>query len=209
MKFVCWSLAFFAGQAHAQFDFRATFGDPYVYGALASFSTERNSGLDNPSGRYGWSLAIGARRSRHWAWELEYLQTEQRADTPPGLLGGGPFVGTARQADISSFGLAGNLRLIYPLGRFEPYAGAGIGYFRTELTALQSVAFFPFPGEVKRSDSGIGTQLLAGVQYQSAGGALWGFQYRRLDLDAQFGPEVPGTVKVGGTLRLFYLGRVF
>jgi opacity protein-like surface antigen len=209
MRLLCWSLAFFAGQVQAQFDFRAAFGDPYIHGALASFSTERNSGLDHASGRYAWAVAIGGRRSPHWAWEVEYLEIEQRADTPPGLRGSSPFVGTAPQADISSAGVAGNVRFIYPLGSFAPYAGAGIGYFRTELTSLQTVAFFPFPSEVKRSDSGIGTQLLVGVQYQSAARTLWGFQYRRLDLAAKFGPDVPGTVKVGGTLRLFHLGRAF
>jgi opacity protein-like surface antigen len=207
MRLLCLSLLLITAQAHAQLDLRGVIGEPYLRFAAGSFSTERSTALEHQGGRYGFAVGIGGRRSANFAWEFEFLQTEQRADTPPGLISSGLFFGTARKADISTFGFAGNVRLIYPLGGFEPYVGAGLGYFRTELTAMQSV--LGFPGEVRRSDSGLGTQWLAGLQYRSATRYLWGLQFRKLDLEAQFGPDVPGRAKIGGTLRMLYLGRAY
>jgi opacity protein-like surface antigen len=172
-------------------------GQIYFYMSGGSFNPDGNSQLRNPSGQYGLALGFGSRRSRHVAWEVEFFNHAQRVDTPfsvpPAFL-----TTTQGRADIDSYGLAGNVRLINPLGRFEPYVGGGIGVYRTTLEVHRTFLGL-FSSDIKKSDSDIGLQLLAGVEYYFAEkGNSVGLQYRKLNLDAGFGPEVAGKVHVGG-----------
>lgn len=172
-------------------------GQKYFYVSGGSFDPEGNSQLRNPSGQYGLALGFGSRHSRHVAWEVEFFNHSQRVDTPFGVPPA--FLTTTEgRADIDSYGLAGNVRFIYPVGRFEPYVGGGIGYYRTTLE-VQRAFLGLFSSDIKKSDSDIGLQLLAGMEYHfGEKGNSVGLQYRKLKLDASFAPEVPGKVNVGG-----------
>jgi hypothetical protein len=64
------------------------------------------------------------------------------------------------------------------------------------------------PGDTEKSDSDAGFMLLAGVEYR-LGRVAFGVEYRKLDLDASFGSEVPGSVKVGGDFFLLSLRLAF
>ena len=175
-------------------------GKKYFYLAAGSFNPDGNSQLRNPSGQYGLALGFGSRYSRHVAWEVEFFNHAQRVDTPFNVPP--TFLATTEgRADIESHGLAGNVRLIYPVGRFEPYVGGGIGVYRTTLEIQR--CFVIFCSDIKKSDSDIGLQLLAGMEYHfGERGNSVGLQYRKLKLDASFGPEVRGTVHVGGDFLL-------
>lgn len=171
-------------------------GQKYFYVSGGSFNPDSNSQLRNQSGQYGLALGFGSRYSRHVAWEVEFFNHAQRVDAPstvpPAFL-----TTTDGRADIDSYGLAGNVRLIYPVGRFEPYVGGGIGFYRTTLEIHRTVFGF-FSSDIKKSDSDFGLQLLAGAEYHFSERNSVGIQYRKLNLDANFGPEVPGKVNVGG-----------
>ena len=172
-------------------------GQKYFYVSSGSFSPDGNPQLRNPSGQYGLALGFGSRHSRNIAWEIEFFDSLQRVDTPSSIPPA--FLTTTEgRADIDSYGLAGNVRLIYPLGRFEPYLGGGIGVYRTTLE-IQRAFLGLLSSDIKKSDTDIGLQLLAGVEYHfGEKGNSVGLQYRKLKLDASFGPEVRGKVNVGG-----------
>jgi opacity protein-like surface antigen len=172
----------------------------YFYFAGGYFSPDSNAQLPNESGQFGLAFGGGSRQSRHFAWEIEFFIDSQRVDipNPPSI----PFGSVDSRADISTAGVAGNVRFFYPLGQFEPYAGAGIGFFRSELEITGST--FGFPGSIKNSDNNAGVQLLAGLEYRFGEKVrALGVQYRKLYLSANFGPEVPGDVDVGGEFWFF------
>ncbi|MGH6689165.1 MAG: outer membrane protein, partial [Gammaproteobacteria bacterium] len=167
---------------------------PYFYVAGGWFDPQENPQLNDPNGHYGFALGFGSRPTRHIAWEVELFMDHQRVDrpfTPPPTF----FSSPGARASIETLGVAGNFRFLYPLGRFEPYVGAGVGLFRTELEISQGFLL----SSITRSDTGPGYQFLAGAEYTfGEGGGSLGLQYRRLKLDASLGPEIVGKVDVGG-----------
>jgi hypothetical protein len=170
-------------------------GQRYFYLLGGSFSPEKDPQLGDENGKLTLGLGFGSRHSRHVAWEMEipfHYHSVNAPDIPPIFL---PL--TSGRADIFTFGLAGNIRLIYPSGRFEPYVGGGLGLYYTRLEVTR---FFPgVPGSFRASDINVGLQLLAGVDYfYGEKGRSVGLQYRKLNLDAGFGAQIAGSVKVGG-----------
>jgi opacity protein-like surface antigen len=181
--------------AQAQPPVPAPASQAYIHFAGGYFSPDSNAQLPNESGQFGLALGGGWRQSRHIAWEIEFFIDSQRVDipNPPSI----PFGSVDSRADISTGGVAGNVRFIYPLCQFEPYVGAGIGFYRSELEITGSI--FGLPGSIEKSDNNAGIQLLAGMEYRfGEKGSSLGVQYRKLALSASFGPEVPGDVDVGG-----------
>ena len=170
-------------------------GQRYFYLLGGSYSPEKDRELGDENGKLTLGLGFGSRRSRHIAWEIEvpfHYHSVNAPDIPPIFL-----TGTSGRADILTFGLAGTVRLIYPSGRFEPYLGAGLGVYYTRLEVTR---FVPnLPGSFRASDINVGLQLLAGVDYfYGEKGRSVGLQYRKLNLDAGFGAQIEGSVKVGG-----------
>jgi opacity protein-like surface antigen len=180
-------------------------GRHYFFVSGGWFNPHENPQFRDPNGHYGFALGFGSRHSRHFAWEIEFFADHQRVDrpfTPPPTL----FATSSGRASIETLGLAGNIRLLYPLGRFEPYVGAGIGLYHTELKIDQGF----LAGSVTRSDTGPGVQLLAGVEHVfGEGGNVVGLQYRRLKLDASLGPEIVGKVDAGGDFVFIMFRRHF
>jgi opacity protein-like surface antigen len=165
-----------------------------------SFSPEADRQLGDENGKFTLGLGVGWRRSPHIAWEIEvpfHYHSVNAPDIPQFFL-----VGTSERADILTVGLVGNVRLIYPIDRFEPYLGGGIGVYYSRLEVTR---FIPnLPGSFRASDINVGLQLLAGVDYfYGKKGRSVGLQYRKLNLDQSFGSAVPGDVKVGGDSLLF------
>jgi opacity protein-like surface antigen len=172
----------------------------YLFGG--SFSPEKDRQLGDENGKLTLGLGFGSRYSPHIAWEIEIPFHYRSANAPD--LSSIFLTLTSGRADISTFGLAGNVRLIYPGDRFEPYLGGGFGLYYTNLEVTRFVV--GFPGSFRTSDINVGLQMLAGVDYfYGEKGRSVGLQYRKLKLDANFGPEVPGSVKVGGDALLLNL----
>lgn len=173
-------------------------GQKYFYLLGGSFSPESNSQFGDENGKLALGFGFGSRHSRHVAWEIELPYYYHSVNAPP--LSSGFLVSDGR-ADISTMGLAGNVKLIYPIGRFEPYIGGGIGLYFTEFYVSRS--FLGFPASFEADDIDIGFQLLAGFDYvYGEKGNSVGIQYRKLNLDASFGSPIPGPVKVGGSALL-------
>jgi opacity protein-like surface antigen len=170
-------------------------GQKYFYVLGGSFSPEKDRQLGDENGKFALGLGFGSRRSPHIAWEIDIPFHYHSVNAPdiPGVF----LALTSGRADILTVGLAGNVRLIYPAGRFEPYLGGGVGVYYSRLEVTR---FVPnLPGSFRASDINIGLQLLAGVDYfYGEKGRSVGLQYRKLNLEAGFGSVVPGNVKVGG-----------
>ena len=83
-------------------------------------------------------------------------------DTPAGLKKSAPLTSVSGNADISTWGIGGIAKLVLPVGPFDAYAGAGLGYYSSELKAFKTTLLF-IPDEVKRKDNGFGTQFVAGI----------------------------------------------
>lgn len=172
-------------------------GRKHLYVSAGAFAPDGNSQLRNQSGQYGLSLGFGSRFAPNWSWEIDFLMAEQRLDTPAAFRSPVFLTTTSGRSTISSFGLGGGVKYSLPLGRFEPYLGGGIGFYRTTLKVPRQQLLF-ISNDVKRNDSGIGFQFLAGADVHFGARSALGLQYRKLDLKAQFGTEVPGEVRVGG-----------
>lgn len=155
-------------------------------------------------GRRRFELGLGSGFAPGWGLDASFISFSQDFDTPAAFRNGGFFVRTDPRADIVTHGFVGQLRYATRLWRLEPYAAIGAGWYRSELQIYRSsiVTWFSLgDASIKKKDSDLGTHLLLGADLRL--GERWslGFQQRWLSLQASFGPEVPGSVDVGGRFR--------
>lgn len=169
---------------------------------------EASPQLSNPHGRVALAVGFGRRHSRHLAWEIDYLGYGQSFDVLPGLPPLPPLTASDGRASADTSSISGTLRLVYPRGAFEPYAGAGLGYYRAKLSVTGLQLLF-FPTSVSRRESGIGTHLMVGADFHSSAGSAWGIKYRKTFFDAAFGPEIPGEIDLGAGIWTLSFRRTF
>jgi hypothetical protein len=184
------------------------------YVAAGRFSPAHNDQLANPSGQYGLVLGGGGRFSPHFSWDVDLLVAAQRLDTPKAFVPPTQFfVSQSGRADLETWGIGGIFKGILPVSTWlELYAGGGPGWYKSTLTVHRSGFFFflPVPVEdVERTDKGLGFQWVAGADAKLGERWALGFQWRRLDLKAQLGPEIKSEVNVGGNFGLLYSRWVF
>jgi opacity protein-like surface antigen len=84
-----------------------------------------------------------------------------------------------------------------PIGRFDPYVGAGLGLYRSTLSIDGTI--FGVPTTQEETDTAIGEQLLAGIDVWFTERWALGFEYRGLFLKASFGSVTNGEVDVRGS----------
>ena len=99
-----------------------------------------------------------------------------------------------------------NLIARYPVGRFHPYIGSGIGCAIAKMTDTKiSVAFIPGPAAMigGGSDTVFAYQVMAGLDFDITKNIIAGISYKYLVLDTiSFGNNVvelwngPGDVKL-------------
>lgn len=164
--------------------------------------------LEDPHGRLALGVAVGRRHSARIGWEVDYLSYGQSFDRVSGLGTLPPLTFTDGRASGSVSSLSGTLRAIAPLGAFEPFAGAGFGYYRAKLS-VTGLQLGLFPVEVERGDSGFGAHLMIGADYRYRPSASWGLRYRRTFFDASFGAEIPGKVDMGAGVWTLSFQRIF
>lgn len=185
---------------------------PYVYVAAGPFDPDTGGALRNRDGSGAFVVGVGQGFAPRLSWEAAFLSYGQEVDTPAASRNGGILVRTDPRADIETYGFAVQLRFSTTVWRLEPYAAFGAGWYRSELEVRRS-SFLTWyalgDATVKRTDSGVGTHLLVGVDLRL--GERWslGYQQRSLDLEATFGNEVPAAVDVGGRFRLITARRTF
>jgi opacity protein-like surface antigen len=185
--------------AQAEADVQGRVGKGYMTFALGAFSPDSDPQLRDPSGQYVLAVGGGFRQSRYLAWEIEFLVFEQRFDTPASV--GPPLFGTiSGRSTLDTGGLAGTAKLLYPHGGAEPYAGAGIGLYRTTLTITGQQ--FGFPGEFSDDSFDPAIHVVAGLDLHLSERSTLTIEGRKLWLDVEFSPVLAGTVKAGGTMLL-------
>jgi len=198
-------LTFVAQSAIAQDDDPGKGG---FYLAIGSFNPATDDKLTGRSGTYSYALGFAWRQSRHFVWEIDYLGYSQDANIPPSMT---PppmwFTSWDSHATLRTSGYGAVLKLIQPLGPFDFYAGGGVGYYDSELkvSGVKWTSLFSWKTvEVTRSDSGYGTQIVAGVDLHVARTQRLGVQYRKMILNPNFGPEIGGTAAGGAMWQLTY-----
>lgn len=185
---------------------------PYVYIGGGRFEPDTGGVFTNRDGGGALAIGFGKGFAPRLSWEANFLYFDQEIDTPAAFRPAPLFFRTASRADIESYGVAGQLRFGTTFWRLEPYAAAGLGWYRSQLEVHRTSGLTIFSltdASVKRSDRGIGTQLQLGANFRLGERLLLSYQHRALSLKANFGNEVPGPVDVGGKFRVVTLGGTF
>jgi opacity protein-like surface antigen len=170
-----------------------------MYLGVTSLRPDADRRLARQEGHTGLIVGHTWRRSRHLAIDLSVLDTGQQANMPRVERSRAAASGSRMDAHINITGIAVGAKLTYPIGNFEPYAGAGAGYYAAEISSWGSFVHLLLPSDfAKRSDSDVGTHWTLGVDYAISPTALLSLEYRRLSLEANFGPEFGGKTKLGG-----------
>ena len=169
-------------------------GKANLYIGGGNFKPSDDGKLTRRDGEYSFDAGFGWRWSRHFAGEIGWLYYSQEADTPPalGILGTG-----GDKASLTSSGFGGLVKLVQPVGPADFFAGAGLGYYESKLSASTINPFTFQTRTVSRSDNNWGYQYVAGVDLRASPNVVWTVQYRRVVLDADFGPGI-GVTKTGG-----------
>jgi opacity protein-like surface antigen len=165
-----------------------------LYIGGGNFKPSDDGVLLRRDGEYSFDVGFGWRWSRHLAGEIGWLYFSQEADTPAAL---GIFGTGSDKASLSSSGFGGLVKLVQPVGSADFFAGAGVGHYESKLSASSINALTFQTRTVSRSDSNWGYQYVAGVDLRASPNVTWTFQYRRVVLDADFGPGI-GVTKTGG-----------
>jgi hypothetical protein len=153
-----------------------------------------NDGAFGRDGLFNLEAGFGWRYSRHLAWEIGWLYYYQETNTPAalGIQGLGSDEGS-----LTGSGFGGLVKLVQPVGSVDFFVGAGLGYYESELSASTINPFTFQVRTVDRRDKGWGSQYVAGADLRVWPRAALTVQYRRVVLDADFGPGI-GVVDTGG-----------
>jgi opacity protein-like surface antigen len=170
-------------------------GHWYLSAAVGAFSEETNSQLVNQDGQFALAISGGYRLTPHVALEIDGLFASQHIDTPPTVPPSALGSPNGR-ADLYSGGIGGLVKFILPLDRVELYVGGGLGLYSTTLLVKGSV--LGAHTELTESDTSVGYQAVAGADVFVTRRISMGLEYRRLKLDANLGPLVPGDLDMGG-----------
>lgn len=166
---------------------------------VGSMQPEPDRQLTHQDGHVGFAAGVNWRRSRHLALELSLLESGQQAQMPRVERSGTAPPGSRQDAHINVDGLALGIKLIYPIGKLEPYVGAGAGYYVAEISEFGTFSHLVLPSQfAKRQDNAVGTHYMVGVGYALSEATALELEYRRLNLEASFGPEFGGPTRIGG-----------
>lgn len=177
--------------------------DVYWFVSAGDFDPEETAGqLDNEGSSSALTAGVGLRRWEHLALEAEFGAFTARYDRPP-LPTSPPDVTFESRMRVSSAGLIGNAKTLYEFARATVYAGAGLGIFSA--AAELEGTLFGFDAERIEDDTGFGYQLIAGGAFALGERSHFGIEYRRLELEADFGQLSAGKTDIGGD----YVGLTF
>jgi len=180
-----------------------------VYAGMTVMHPDADPQLANQEGHAALIAGMTWRRSRHIGIDLAFFDTGQQANMPRVERSGLAPRGERDDAHINAMGVALGLNLFYPLGKLEPYVGAGLGYYRSEISNVGSIFHVVLPPDfAKRHDDRVGVHYLVGADVALSERTKLCVEYRRLALDANFGPEFGGKTKVGGGMVVVALRAV-
>ena len=161
-------------------------GKWYLGGGFGGFSEEDNSLISDADGQFGLAFSGGYRLSRNIALEIDGLFSQQEFSTPT-------FAGGSRRSDIFTNGVGGVVKFVLPLDRVEFYVGGGLGLYTSHI-AIDGTSF-----EEEEDDTDIGYQVMVGADIFVSRRISVGLEYRKFQLDADFGGTLPGgSIDTGG-----------
>lgn len=108
----------------------------------------------------------------------------------------GPFA--SDEVDLTTLWIGYIVKGVLHAGRAELYAGAGPGLGFSEATVPSTFLLFFSGTAAEENDWGIGLQAVAGLDFPIGKHSRLGFEYRRLEIEADFGELTGGKVDVGG-----------
>jgi len=169
---------------------------PWLFSfGLGGFAPSASEELKNQSGQYSAMMGGEYRYSKNLSFDVDLWAADQRVDTPSNVVA--PFFGTVDgRSTISTGAISVVAKLVWPIGRFEPYVGAGGGLFFSKLYITGSV--FGVPASHEETDTSLGGLLLGGVDFWVAQNWAVGAEFRHVSVKANFGGVIPGDVNVGG-----------
>lgn len=153
----------------------------YLGGGVGAYWEESNSQLKNAAGQFGDFISGGYRATPYIGLEIDGLSSQQRLDTPPAVSSSN---GRSR---LTTSGVGGVVKFILPLDRIELYAGGGAGAYNTSLRTKRN----PFRDD-EENDTDFGYQGLIGADYFINRHFSVGLEYRKLRVNADLGPTIPG-----------------
>jgi len=189
-----------ANVVHAEPEPTADIGATYFTFGVGAYRPDSSAQFANQSGQYGVAFGLGYRATRTLAWEVEFIDAYQRLDTPASL--SAPASGNwDPRASLHMEGIAATLKYIFSHGRIEPYAGAGIGWYRSSFSTTSSGTAGSYARDEDSDDFGV--HLSAGVDYYVAEQHAFGVEFRSLRVNAHFPQSgLTGTVHAGGNFLL-------
>ena len=179
-------------------------GRLYAFAGFAAFGPEKNSSLQNERGSLlNFIGGAGYRLWPDWSVELNVLFDNRRLDTPPSALPTGPFQPGTAKSFMFTTGVAATAKYSFGHGRLEPYAGGGMGVYRTrflttsEAPACSNNCSDTGPRVTGRSTD-LGYHAMAGATFAITPRDRVSAELRYLKLDADFGAILPAKVSAGG-----------
>jgi hypothetical protein len=170
-----------------------------------NFHTNSNPGkLSNEGGGSAYGFEIGVLPAEILSYRLEFMTASRRYDTtvPPPAFG---TISSRMTLDTTAL-LLGIQGSFPPRKSYRFHAAAGIGYFRSELSASGST--FGVPGEVRDEDSSFGYHAGAGFEVDM-GNWVVGVDYRRWFVNASFSTFGISGADIGGDYLGLSIGWLF
>jgi opacity protein-like surface antigen len=179
-------------------------GDFIFY--LGDFRADDNThDLQNPDSDF--SIGIGAYSSflPYLDFGVDMQFTFSDYDTPN--LPSDPFTVIYDEMSLSTLGLAGVIRARYDTDYSRVFVGAGAGLYFSRLAVYAST--FGFPGTHEERDNNLGFFYNAGLMLKLTPEQLLGVEYRKLMLEAGFGPVTQDDADIGGEFALLTYSYIF
>jgi len=200
-----WTMAA-AAQTYVEPESRV--GRPYLDVGLGWFEPQKTHHLGNQDGRGAAFLGGGYRVSPSFAWGVEVGGFGQRVDTPAGVAVPAGFRSVDTRSNLSVSGLNLNARYIIPFDRWEPYLGAGVGWYQSDLE-VRGTSFFFRDTVAEEKSNDFGAHVMAGFDYWIRHNIALGAEVRYLRLNARFDTLLQGTEHVGGTFLMVHYHQAF
>jgi len=183
-----------------------TFGRFYAFGGLALLAPQGNPQLQHEKVGPGVLTGGGVRFSRLLSVEITVLGTIHSMDSPAAAApAAGTFKDGTLRTDLSTGGLNVGVKFHFPLDRFEPYVGTGVGIYATnfsmtsEASTCQQNCSDTGP-RVSSTSYDAGYHAIVGLDYHLRPKDVLVWEFRYLRLKANFNDINLGNVNAGGGL---------